>query len=62
MRHVHADIIHLWAEGAEIEFRVAPKEGRYGSTHTWYPCTNPDWHPNFEYRVKQEKKDEKTTG
>ena len=56
MRHVHADVIHLWAEGAEIEFRCAPKRRSYGSTLTWHPCSNPDWHPNFEYRVKQEKK------
>lgn len=51
-RHPHADLIHAWAEGAEIEFRVAPKPGRYGSTTTWHPCHKPDWHPNFEYRIK----------
>lgn len=50
-RHQHADAIHAWAEGAEIEFR--PKKGGYGNgAFEWRPCRNPDWHENFEYRVK----------
>lgn len=51
-RHIHADLIHAWAEGAEIEFR--PKRLNYGSTFDWHPCENPDWHENFEYRVKRD--------
>ena len=52
-RHPHADVIHAWADGAEIEFR--PKKGGYGNgAFNWRPCRNPDWHENFEYRVKGE--------
>lgn len=50
-RHPHADVIHAWADGAEIEFR--PKQDSYGNgAFDWRPCRNPDWHENFEYRVK----------
>jgi len=49
-RHQHADVIHAWADGAEIEFR--PKRLNYGSAFDWHPCKNPDWHENFEYRTK----------
>lgn len=51
-RHQHADAIHAWAEGAEIEFRVNSTRIAYGSSNDWKPCRDPDWHENFEYRVK----------
>ena len=51
-RHPLADLIHAWAEGAEIEFRPNPTRTAYGSSLAWQPCRNPDWHPNFEYRIK----------
>ncbi len=60
MRHLHADVIHAWAEGAEIEFRPNHTRIAYGSSIAWILCRNPDWHENFEYRVK-ENHDEKTT-
>ena len=50
--HQHAKEIHAWADGAEIEFRVDPTRIAYGSSNDWKPCRNPDWHENFEYRVK----------
>jgi hypothetical protein len=50
--HQHAKAIHAWADGAEIEFRPKADKHSYGSTYDWYPCRNPDWHENFEYRIK----------
>ena len=51
-RHKHADLIHAWAEGAEIEMR---SESTYPR---WIPVTMPS--PQFaddrEYRIKPEKK------
>lgn len=55
--HKHAEAIRAYADGYELEFRVKPSEGRYGSTNgTWYPCSKPDFHPDFEYRVKPDVK------
>ena len=51
-RHPFADLIHAWAEGAEIEFRPDRTRIAYGSSVAWQPCRNPDWHENFEYRIK----------
>ena len=51
-RHQHADVIHAWADRAEIEFRPKPTRSAYGSSSDWMPCRDPDWHENFEYRVK----------
>lgn len=42
MRHKHADLIHAWAEGAEIQIKC---------TKEWINA-NPTWHPNEEYRIK----------
>lgn len=53
-RHQHADVIHAWAEGADIEFRVDQNKSNYGSEDVWRPCRDPDWHENFEYRIKHE--------
>ena len=46
-------MIHAWAERAQIEFRVNQNKSNYGSEDVWRPCHNPDWHENFEYRIKQ---------
>ena len=41
-RHIHADVIHAWAEGEEIEFKNACGE--------WQLVT---WSPEpYEYRIK----------
>ena len=45
-RHVHADLIHAWAEGAEIECQDGPDR--------WIP-TNPIWLPYVNYRIAQPK-------
>ena len=50
--HMHAEAIRAYADGYKIEFR--PKPGAYGSTTDWYPCHLPDFHPNFEYRKKED--------
>jgi hypothetical protein len=50
MKHKHADLIHAWADGAEIEVFV--------NGH-WTSCVRkdyPDWHPILEYRIKPEEK------
>lgn len=41
-RHKHADLIHAWAEGAEIQV-----EGSWG-----WEDTTPTWHPSNDYRIK----------
>lgn len=51
--HQHAEAIRAFAAGEKLEFRVAPGVTSYGSTHEWYPCDNPDFHPNFEYRIRK---------
>ncbi len=44
-RHKHADLIHAWAEGAEIEFKNV-----YGD---WaIPNWTPSWSNDTEYRIK----------
>lgn len=42
-RHNHADLIHEWAEGAQIEIKLGSE---------WVNDSNPDWHLGFEYRIK----------
>jgi hypothetical protein len=49
--HKHADIIHAWAEGAEIE--VLFSEGE-----EWYVDEHPDWYEHYKYRIKTEIKDD----
>jgi hypothetical protein len=41
--HKHADLIHAWADGAEIQFK-----GLEG----WFDACNPDWLDDTEYRIK----------
>lgn len=45
MKHVHSDLIKVWADGAEIQFRsrIVPN---------WTNTGNPSWRPDFEYRIK----------
>lgn len=48
MRHKHADVIHAWAEGAEIEFKNS-------SVKEWTTENYPCWHDGNEYRIKPKK-------
>ena len=48
MKHKHADLIHAWADGAEIEFKMP--DGR------WRITARPTWHVSDEYRIKPEEK------
>ena len=43
-RHTHAELIHLWAEGAEIEFRITSSD--------WLTIESPSWDSDNIYRVK----------
>ena len=44
-KHIHADLIHAWADGAEIQ--VFDGIG-------WSTVSEPNWQPNNEYRIKPE--------
>lgn len=46
-RHVHANIIHQWAEGAEIECCTAYNE--------WVRLGSPSWFEGAVYRIAQPK-------
>ena len=47
-RHVHADLIHAWADGAEIQTFDEYFE-------TWYDAETPLWDEGNKYRIKPEK-------
>jgi hypothetical protein len=50
MKHKHADLIHAWADGAQIQARP------HGSTE-WVDFCNPQWDANHsDYRIKPEPK------
>lgn len=49
MRHKHADVIHAWAEGAEIQSRHGP-EYFWSDISLKFPCTF--FNEDLEYRVK----------
>lgn len=46
--HVHADLIHAWADGAEVQ---------YWEQGEWHDCNRPSWFPDIEYRIKPEETD-----
>ena len=49
MKHIHAELIHEWADGAEIEY--------FNHTnYEWEDVKNPSWNENTEYRIKPEPK------
>ena len=47
-RHKHYDCIIAWANGVEIEF--------LNQQNKWEYIQFPNWHDNFEYRIKPEPK------
>lgn len=49
MKHKHADLIHQWADGAEIQWSFGDGE--------WYDISNvPEWKDTLQYRIKPEEK------
>jgi hypothetical protein len=46
--HKHAELIHAWANGAEIE--------KQANTGEWFIDYRPDWHEYGYYRIKPESK------
>jgi len=48
-KHVHADLIKAWADGAEIE--AWDKNALH-----WYHWENPRWMANIKYRIKPAEK------
>jgi len=54
MRHKWADLIHLWAEGAEIQCNINEHSGDFG----WLDDDEPQWHSeNLKFRVKPKEPD-----
>ena len=47
MKHKHAELIHAWADGAEIQiFSKLFKEWRF--------ISEPDWNKDYQFRIKPE--------
>lgn len=44
-RHIHADLIIAWANGAEIEMAIH-------SSENWGYSLHPSWSSNLRYRIK----------
>jgi len=51
MKNKHADLIHAWADGAEIQFREYA-----GEWNDFQPNGYACWHQDMEYRIKPEPK------
>ena len=47
MKHIHADVIHAWADGAQVQV---------GNKFGWCDINNPCFSPDYEYRIKPEEK------
>jgi hypothetical protein len=45
MKHKHADLIHAWADGAQIQIRCSPSD-------KWANAHSPFWDADKEYRIK----------
>jgi hypothetical protein len=51
MKHKHAELIHAWADGAEIEYKF------WGKWNTWIGEECPPWNDkSTEFRIKPEPK------
>jgi len=44
MKHKHADLIHAWADGAQIQY--------YRGVGNWEDADPPLWNGSGEYRIK----------
>jgi len=49
MKHKHADLIHAWADGAQIQIRCSRSD-------KWVNAHSPFWDADREYRIKPEPK------
>ena len=49
MKHKHADLIHAWADGAQIQYCRGVAEG-------WEDVGAPRWKEDGKYRIKPEPK------
>ena len=54
--HEHAEAMRAFAAGEKLEFRPKKTATSYGSTGEWFACDSPDFHHNFEYRIKRDVK------
>ena len=52
-RHIHADLIHAWAEGAELQGKMKSNAIGEPRLRTWHDTLNPNWHSEWEYRIKE---------
>ncbi len=51
MKHKHADLIHAWADGAQIQCK------QYGCEDRWADVGYPNWENRYcEYRIKPDPK------
>jgi hypothetical protein len=50
MKHKHADLIHAWADGAQIQYFY------HGEWVDWESYTSPSWGKTIEYRIKPDPK------
>ena len=48
MKHKHADLIHAWADGAQIQWKDRDEQ--------WHDMGEPLWSEKHEYRIKPEPK------
>ena len=48
MKHKHADLIHAWADGAQLQGR-----SKYVD---WKDVKDPSWNEDWQYRIKPEPK------
>jgi hypothetical protein len=53
-RHKHADLIHAWAEGEQIEVSYLG-QGQKVHDKFWLPDPNPIWCPILVYRIAKPK-------
>ena len=51
-RHIHADVIHAWAEGEEIQIKV---DGEWLTLPTGEIISDGMFYPSSEYRIKPKK-------
>ena len=41
-------------QGKQMQFRVDPTTGKYGSSFPWHDMQYPEFHPNYQYRLAAE--------